>query len=472
MRKTKIICTLGPATDSPEVLENMILSGMNVARFNFSHGTHEEQLQRMNRIKEIRAKLGVPVAIVLDTKGPEIRLKKFEDGEAFLEKGSFFTLTNKDVAGNKDICSITYENLPKEVSVGGKILLDDGFISLEIEAISETDITCRVLNSGKIKNNKGVNLPDVKLAIPYISEQDRRDILFGVENNVEYIACSFVRSADDIHQVRKLMSDHGGRYIRIIAKIENSEGVDNTQEIIDAADGVMVARGDLGVEMDFAQIPIIQKELISRCYSCGKPAIIATHMLESMITNTLPTRAETSDVANAVFDGASAIMLSGETAVGIDPANAVKTMAAIAERTEERISYGKRFYSHSAEAQRLSIPDSVSHAACSAAIDIGAKAIITVTKSGETARFISKWRPLVPIIACAVNEHAYHQLALSWGVIPLIMEEVKTTDELLTRSLKVAQTTGILEKGDYVITTAGVPVGIAGNTNILKASIV
>ena len=472
MRKTKIICTLGPSTDSAEVLKGMVLSGMNVARLNFSHGTHPEHLRRLESVKQLRDELSIPVAIMLDTKGPEIRLKHFENGEAFLEKGALFTLTTQDIIGSSSICGITYKNLPKEVSIGTDILLDDGFIAMKVESIDDISITCRIQNSGKIKNNKGINLPNIKLSIPYISEQDEKDFLFGIETRVDFLACSFVRSADDIFKVRNLLKKNGGEFIRIIAKIENAEGISNVQEIIDASDGIMIARGDLGVEIDFTQIPIIQKQLIAKCYTAGKPAITATQMLESMINNTLPTRAETNDVANAVYDGTSAIMLSGETAVGIDPINTVKTMSAIAVRAEESISYQDRFNTINASTHKLSIPDAVSHAACSTAIDIGAKAIVTVTKSGQTARYISKWRPSVPILACVTDMHVYYQLAISWGVTPLLMEEVNSTDELLAQSARVAQTTGILEKGDYIVTTAGVPVGISGTTNILKADVV
>ena len=469
MRKTKIVCTLGPATDETGVIKDMILAGMNVARLNFSHGSHEDHLMRINSIKQARCELNIPVAIMLDTKGPEIRLKKFINGSATLNNGNLFTLTTRELLGNETVASITYKNLPSEVTIGTAILLDDGFISLIVEEIKGSDIICRIKNGGIIKDNKGVNLPDVPLSIPYISEQDYDDFLFGIENKVDFIACSFARNASDIFEVRNLLKKYGGEFIRIIAKIENAEGIENISEIIPAADGIMIARGDLGVEIDFAQIPIIQKQLISKCYTSGKPAITATQMLESMIQNSLPTRAEANDVANAVYDGTSAIMLSGETAIGIDPVNAVKTMSIIAERAEESISYTERFHIYKSNSQQLSIADAVSHAACSTSIDIGAKAIITVTKSGQTARFISKWRPPMPIIACVTDEHVLFQLALSWGVTPFLVGEVTSTDELFAQSAKIAQATGIVTQGDQVVTTAGVPVGISGTTNILRA---
>lgn len=471
MRKTKIICTLGPSTDAPSVLKNMIKAGMNVARFNFSHGTHPEHLKRLEMLTSIRDELDIPIATMLDTKGPEIRLKTFKDGFATLKKGKTFTLTTRDLLGDETVCSVTYQGLPQDVKANDHILMDDGLISLKVTSVTSTDIICFVENDGIIKDKKGINLPGIKLSVSYISEKDKEDFLFAVQHKFDFLACSFVRSADDILQVRTLLEENGCNTIRIIAKIENDEGIHNIDEIIEVSDGIMIARGDMGVEIDFTQIPIIQKQLISKCYTSGKPAITATQMLESMVTNPRPTRAETTDVANAVYDGTSAIMLSGETASGKYPVEAVTTMSNIAERAEESIDYMKRFYTTSL-GSHLSIADAVSHAACGTAISIDAKAIVTVSKSGKTARFISKWRPAAPIIACVTDDYVYRQLALSWGVIPLLMKEVYSTDELFLLSAETAKKAGLLAKGDTIVTTAGVPVGIAGTTNILKADVV
>ncbi len=471
MRKTKIICTLGPSTDSPEILKNMVQAGMNVARFNFSHGTHDEHLSRLQMLINIRDELDVPIATMLDTKGPEIRLKNFENGFAQLIKGQLFTLTTKDILGDATICSITYPDLPKDVSVGDHILMDDGLISLKITSITDTDIACLVENDGIIKDKKSINLPGIRLSVSYISEKDKEDFLFGIKHNFDFLACSFVRSADDILQVRTLLKENGCDTMRIISKIENDEGIRNIDEIIEVSDGIMIARGDMGVEIDFTQIPMIQKQLISKCYTSGKPAITATQMLESMVTNPRPTRAETTDVANAVYDGTSAIMLSGETASGKYPVEAVSTMSNIAKRAEESIDYIHRFYT-TPLSKHLSIADAVSHSACGTAINVDAKAIVTVSKSGKTARFISKWRPAAPIIACVTDDYVYRQLALSWGVTPLLMAEVYSTDELFLLSAQTAKKAGFVAIGDTIVTTAGVPVGIAGTTNILKADVV
>lgn len=470
-RKTKIICTLGPATDADGVLRNMMLAGMNVARFNFSHGDHAGHKTRLENLKALREELGVPVAALLDTKGPEIRLKKFKGGKAELKAGQIFTLTTKEIEGDSNACSITYKELPSDVAPGTRILLDDGLISMVVATVDDDDICCKVLNGGLIKNQKGVNLPGTTLSMPYMSAQDKDDILFGVQEGFNFVAASFCRSAQDIFEIRRLLESVNCATIKIIAKIENQEGVNNIDEIIAAADGIMVARGDMGVEIDFAEIPIIQKDIIWRCYNAGKPVITATQMLESMMENPRPTRAEITDVANAIYDGTSAIMLSGETAAGCYPVEAVTTMAAIAERTESDINYDKRMKLRGIEGH-LTVAAAVSHAACTTAMDINANAIITVTKSGETARLICKYRPSTPMIACVVDDSVYYQLALSWGITPIRMSLAHSTDELVAEAIKTAKTAGLVNNGDMVVLTAGVPLGVSGTTNMIRAHLV
>ncbi len=470
-RKTKIICTLGPATDADGVMRNMITAGMNVARFNFSHGDHAGHKTRLDNLKALRQELDMPVAALLDTKGPEIRLKKFKGGKAELKAGQLFTLTTKDVEGDCNSCSITYKDLPADVSVGTRILLDDGLISMVVETVDDDDICCKVHNGGLIKNQKGVNLPGTPLSMPYMSAQDKDDIMFGIKEGFNFIAASFCRSAQDILEIRRLLDSVSCTTIKIIAKIENQEGVNNIDEIIAAADGIMVARGDMGVEIDFAEIPIIQKDIIWRCYNAGKPVITATQMLESMMENPRPTRAEITDVANAIYDGTSAIMLSGETAAGCYPVDAVKTMAAIAERTERDINYDKRMKLRGIEGH-LTVAAAVSHAACTTAMDINANAIITVTKSGETARLICKYRPSTPMVACVVDDSVYYQLALSWGITPIRMMLAHSTDELVAEAIKAAKAAGLVNNGDMVVLTAGVPLGVSGTTNMIRAHLV
>ena len=471
MRKTKIICTLGPSTDQEGVLRELVANCMNVARFNFSHGSHEEHLGRFEKLKAIREELGKPVAALLDTKGPEIRLKDFKNGTEMLEAGQTFTLTTREVEGTKEICSITYKDLPQDVQPGGTIMLDDGLIKLQIVTVNDTDIVCKVLNNGKIKNKKGVNVPGVHLSMPYMSQRDRDDIIFGAQQGFDFIAASFVRSAADILEIRRLLDSRKCDFIKIVAKIENHEGVENIDEILNVADGIMVARGDMGVEIDFTEIPIIQKDIIWRCYNAGKPVITATQMLDSMIEHPRPTRAEITDVANAIYDGTSAIMLSGETAAGRWPVEAVRTMSAIAERTESDINYDKRLKMRTMEGQ-LSVAGAVAHAACTTAMDIKANAIITVSKSGETARLLCKYRPETPIIACVLTEQVYRQLTLSWGITPIMMEYAHDTDELIEKAVSTSQSAGLVQDGDLVAITAGVPVGISGTTNMIKAHLV
>ena len=466
MRKTKIICTLGPSTDKDGVLRELVANGMNVARFNFSHGSYEEHKGRLDNLKAIRTELGKPVAALLDTKGPEIRLKEFKNGVEMLEAGQTFTLTTREVEGTKEICSITYKDLPQDVHEGGTIMLDDGLIKLHITNVTDTDITCEVLNSGKIKNKKGVNVPGVHLSMPYLSQRDRDDIIFGVQQGFDFIAASFVRTAQDVYDIRNLLNEYDSN-IRIIAKIENREGVNNIDSILAAADAVMVARGDLGVEIDFTELPGIQKSVIDRSFSFGKPIVTATQMLDSMMVNPRPTRAEISDVANAIYDGTSAIMLSGETAAGAYPVEALKTMSAIAERTENEVHYRDNRLVDAGNGQ-ISVSDATAHAACLTAKDVNASAIVTVSESGNTARLLSKYRPAQPIIACVMNEQVQRQLAISWGITPLMMALAHSTDELIEMSTSLAKENGYLHDGELAVVTAGVPVGVSGTTNMIK----
>ena len=470
MRKTKIICTLGPSTDKDGVLRELIANGMNVARFNFSHGSHEEHKGRLDLLKSLREELGKPVAALLDTKGPEIRLKDFKNGTEMLEAGQTFTLTTRDVEGTKEICSITYKDLPQDVAPGGTIMLDDGLIKLQIQTVNDTDIVCTVLNNGKIKNKKGVNVPGVHLSMPYMSQRDKDDIIFGIEQGFDFIAASFVRTAQDVYEIRNLLNEYDSN-IRIIAKIENREGVNNIDSILAAADAVMVARGDLGVEIDFTELPGIQKNIIERSFSFGKPIVTATQMLDSMMVNPRPTRAEISDVANAIYDGTSAIMLSGETAAGAYPVEALKTMSAIAERTENEVHYRDNRLVDASNGQ-ISVSDATAHAACLTAKDVNASAIVTVSESGNTARLLSKYRPAQPIIACVMNEQVQRQLAISWGITPLMMALAHSTDELIEMSTSLAKENGYLHDGELAVVTAGVPVGVSGTTNMIKIHMV
>lgn len=470
MRKTKIICTLGPSTDKEGVLRELIANGMNVARFNFSHGSHEEHLGRLEKLKALREELGKPVAALLDTKGPEIRLKDFKNGVENLVAGQTFTLTTRDVEGTNEICSITYKDLPMDVEPNGTIMLDDGLIKLQIQTVNDTDIVCTVLNSGKIKNKKGVNVPGVHLSMPYMSQRDKDDIIFGIQQGYDFIAASFVRTAQDVYDIRNLLNQYDSN-IRIIAKIENREGVNNIDSILAAADAVMVARGDLGVEIDFTELPGIQKTIIDRSFSFGKPIVTATQMLDSMIVNPRPTRAEISDVANAIYDGTSAIMLSGETAAGAYPVEALKTMSAIAERTEQE-GFHLRGRQMDSNPGKISVSDATAHAACLTARDVNAAAIVTVSESGTTARLLSKYRPQQPIIACVMREQVQRQLSLSWGITPLMMSLAHSTDELIEMSTALAKENGYLHNGELAVVTAGVPVGVSGTTNMIKIHMV
>lgn len=478
MRRTKIVCTLGPATQTDEVLRQLIENGMNVARQNFSHGTHESHKVTHDQIVRIAKEMGAPVATLLDTKGPEVRLKKFKDDKKVeIKAGKTFVLTTADVEGDSSRASITYKGLPDDIEVGTRILIDDGNVTVKCTEIVKNadgtaDIVCKVENGGILSNNKGINIPGVKLSMPYLSEVDISDIRFAAQEGFDYIAASFVTCADDVLAVRKILEEEGRPDIRIIAKIENGEGVKNIDDILRVTDAIMVARGDMGVEIPFEEIPRLQKMLIKKGYNADRQVITATQMLESMIHNPRPTRAETTDVANAIYDGTSAIMLSGETAAGEHPVEAVKTMALIAETTERAIDYKERFYALDTN-NNVNVSSAISHATVAAAMDLGATAIITVTMTGATARMLSRYRPECPIITCTANEVTWRQTALSWGVIPVMTKEMKTnTDDLIHHAVEKSVEAGLLKNGDLTVITAGVPLGVSGTTNLMKVHIV
>ena len=472
MKKTKIVCTIGPSTDDENIMRELMKNGMDVARFNFSHSDHSVHKARFETVCKLREELGVNIATLLDTKGPEVRLKNFKDHKPVtIKDGDTFTLTTREVEGDETICSITFPQLPKDVSVGTRILINDGNIELKALRVDNTDIVCEVIHGGVVSDHKGINVPDVNLSMPYISDADMADLEFGAKMGFDYIAASFVRTGADVIYLRKFTQSLGWFNPRIIAKIENAQGVANIDEILDAADGIMVARGDMGVEIPFEQIPAIQKELIRKAYNAGKNVITATQMLESMITNARPTRAEITDVANAIYDGTSAIMLSGETAAGKHPVEAVRTMALIAETTENDINYANRLKSRPDDKDK-NITNAISHAACTTAHDLGAKAIVTVTKTGGTAKMLSKFRPSCPIIGCTPNPTVCRQMNLSWGVTPLMMDEKSSTDELLDGAIDAAVEHGLLKEGDVTVITAGIPLGVSGNTNMLKVTTV
>lgn len=472
MKRTKIICTMGPSCNNEKTIKSLLLNGMNVARFNMSHGDHEEHLGRINLVKKVRDELDMPVALLLDTKGPEIRLRDFKEGKVVLEEGQEFTLTSDDILGDETIVSVTYDNLPSEVEAGCKILIDDGKVELLVLETNNSNIKCRVVNGGKISNHKGVNVPSVHLNMPYLSDADKSDLLFGIKEDVDYIAASFIRNKQDVLDIRNFLDYNGGNQIRIIAKIENQEGIDNFDEILENVSGIMVARGDMGVEVDFEKLPGIQKRFISKCCLAGKIAITATQMLESMTNNPSPTRAEISDVANAVFDGTSAIMLSGETANGKYPVETVKAMNRIAVRAEKDAfaldSYDKLIPSTLRGDSTLAI----SHATCTTARDLKAKAIITVSQSGITARRISRFRPQELIVAATPSKKTYHQLALSWGINPVLSLFQNSSDALINHAIICAKSKRYVNDGDTVVITAGVPIGVPGNTNLLRVATV
>ena len=471
MRRTKIICTLGPAVDSEDMIRTLIRTGMDAARFNFSHGSHPEHLERLNMLKAVRDAMGRPVATILDTKGPEIRIKSFETKTITLEPGDPFTLTTEDVTGNQGLVSVTYPQLHEELQPGQEILIDDGLVAIRVERIEGTNIVCTVENGGTLSANKSINIPGVHIQLPALTEKDIDDIRFGVENDFDFIAASFVRRAADVEAVRAVLHDCGGDDVKIIAKIENQEGVDNLDAILEAADGIMVARGDLGVEIPAARVPILQKQMIRKGLQQGKPVITATQMLDSMMRNPRPTRAEVSDVANAVYDGTGSVMLSGETAGGKYPVEAITAMVGIVTETENAIDYWKQF-----QKQRVlpasNINDAITHTCCLTAKDLNAKAILTATYSGRSARMICRFRPACPIAALTMREKVRRQLNLSWGVIPFLTGEVNSTDRIFSLSAEVALKEKLVENGDTVVITAGVPLGKSGSTNLIKAQVI
>ena len=467
MRKTKIICTMGPSTEKGDTLKKLIEAGMNVARMNFSHGDFDEHGGRLKSLRKYSKELGLPVAALLDTKGPEIRLGDFEAGRVELKEGQEFTLTARDILGTEKEVSITYKQLPKDVKPGSSILLDDGLIGLEVKEVSGDDIVCTVMNGGPVSNHKGVNVPGTDLSMDYLSEKDKADLIWGAENDVDFIAASFVREAADVIAIRDLLKAHGGEKIQIIAKIENEQGVRNIDGILEAADGIMVARGDMGVEIPCEEVPVVQKNLIKKANQAGKIVVTATQMLDSMIKNPRPTRAEATDVANAIYDGTVAIMLSGETAAGAYPVEALKTMVKIAERTEKDINYRRRFFENDRKANP-DVTDAICHATCTTALDLKAKAIISVTKSGRSAKMVSRYKPDCDIVACAMDEKVCRQLNLAWGVTPLLLDEQKEVFDLFEEAVAVAAKEKGLQKGDTVVITSGVPIGMSGTTNMLK----
>ena len=470
-RKTKIVCTMGPHLFEKDLVKPLMLAGMDVARFNFSHDIHENHLKRYNEVCRLREELGLPIATMLDTKGPEIRIGTFADKRVHLQAGQLFTLTTEDIQGDETRVSVTYKDLPRDVQEGSRILIDDGLVGMTVEHVTDTEVCCKVLNAGVISDRKGVNIPGAHLSMPFISPKDREDIIFAIDHGFEFIAASFTRSAEDIMAIRHIMAEKNCTSLAIIAKIENMEGVENLEEILRVADGIMVARGDMGVEIPFEDVPGLQKRIIKDCVKAGKPVITATQMLDSMMKNPRPTRAEATDVANAIYDGTSAIMLSGETAAGAYPIEAVETMARIALKTEADINYVDRF-SNANFNSKTDITAAISHATVTSAHDLKASAIITVTKSGSTARMISRYRPDCPIISCTTSETVYRQQNLSWGVTPLLIAEEKNTDDLFDHAVEAAVRTKMIQDGELVVLTAGVPLGISGTTNLLKVHVV
>lgn len=466
MRKTKIICTIGPASDNEKVLTEMFKSGMDVARLNFSHGTHEEHLEKINLIKNVREKMNLPVPIMLDTKGPEYRIGTFKDGKIIVKTGDTFIFTTESIEGDETRVSVNYKDLIKNLSIGDKILVNNGLVIFKVKQLDNTEAICEVVIGGELSNRKSMCFPNKVMTGPYLSEQDKSDILFGIENEVDFIAASFVSQKSDLEELHTFLDANGGSNIDIIAKIENRAGVDNIEEICELCDGIMIARGDLGVEIPFIEVPAIQKMLIDKCRMLGKRVITATEMLESMIYNPRPTRAEISDIANAVYDGSSAIMLSGESAAGKYPIEAVKTMAEVAQYTEEHIDYKDRFTKASFKIKNNL--DAMSHATCAMAVDVEAKGIVVCSMSGVTARMVSRFRCPVDIVGMTTNEKVWRKLALSWGVTPVLAEEFNSMDVMFYHAMASAKRSFVLEKGDNIVLTGGPMNGKSGNTNTIK----
>ena len=472
MRRTKIVCTMGPNTNSRDLMKKLIETGMDVARFNFSHGDHDEQKMRMDMLKELRKELKTPVAILLDTKGPEIRTGVLKDGKKVnLVTGQTFTLTTVQETGDENHCSVSYTGLTEDIKEGDTILIDDGLIGLRVEKVNAPEIVCTVVNGGELGEKKGVNVPNVSINLPNLTEKDKGDLLFGIEQDIDFVAASFIRNAEAINEIREFLVANGGEHIDIIAKIENAEGVQNIDSIIDAADGVMVARGDLGVEIPACQVPHVQKIIIEKCNHKYKPVITATQMLDSMIRNPRPTRAEVTDVANAIYDGTGAIMLSGETAAGLYPVEAVTMMARIAERTENDIDYRKRFFVRTRKANP-DITDAICHATCTTAYDLNARDIVTVTKSGRSARMVARYRPSCGIIGCTPTKKVWYQLNLAWGVTPVLLSETDDVFDLFDSALETAKNQGLMQSGDLAVITSGVPIGVSGTTNMIRVQVV
>lgn len=471
MRKTKIVCTLGPASSDERVMEEMLNAGMNVARLNFSHGTHEGHGKTIDKFRRVRDRIGAAAAVLLDTKGPEIRTGNFEGGEVILEDGQEFTLTTDEVMGSSSLASVTYKSLPRELKAGDTVLIDDGKIKMTVVSTTDKNVLCKVVNGGKVSNHKGINIPKISLNMEYLNERDKKDLLFGIEKDVDYVAASFARKAEDVKQLRAFLDANGGNKIKIISKIENLEGIDNFEEILEHSDGIMIARGDMGVEVDFERLPGIQKRFIKRCQQSGKICITATQMLESMISSPVPTRAEITDVANAVFDGTSAVMLSGESAMGQYPAEAVAAMAKIARQAEHdypRVLQGTSVR-HEMDAEDTT--NAVGHAACTLAHDIKAEAIMAITKTGCTAARMSKFRPSIKIIAATPEVKAFHQASMQWGVEPLLCGNATNIEILIYKCVERAKEEGMIKEGDKIVISAGVPLDIPGNTNMIRVEI-
>lgn len=470
MRKTKIVCTLGPATNDVEIMKQLIHNGMDAARINFSHGTYETHAETIAKLKQAREELNAPIPLILDTKGPEIRVKTFKEDKVRLEEDATFTLTTREVEGDVNIVSVTYADLPKDVHRGSRILIDDGLIELKVEDITETDVVCKVINGGVVKSRKGVNLPGVEVNLPSLMEKDIEDLKFGVENGFDIVAASFIRSAEDVLKIRRVLEENGGGQMHIISKIENQQGVENIDKILEASDGIMVARGDLGVEIPPEEVPLVQKILIAKANRIGKPVITATQMLESMVHSPRPTRAEANDVANAIFDGSDAIMLSGETAAGAYPLEAVATMARIALKAESAVDYAAKL-ANTTEPARVNITNAISMAACATAAELKTAAITTVTKSGFTARMISRYRPACPLIASTSDETVWRQMNLIWGCKPMLYTGELPRGGVFDTALEIAVKSGLLKNGDTVVSALGMPLGFSGATNTLRVDI-